>query len=154
MLSVIGSELSPHGSLFAWVTLILLNLWAWTPIDAQSSGKQISLATSSNYNQESPSPSTSIAGVRSIVVAYLGLGPVAEPPKLYGPHAPIIVSTTSDCCAREPDNIRSLLGVLGKPESSTFYNSHRINKRVTTILQHLLQIFISGAEEFKTIFYI
>jgi hypothetical protein len=59
---------------------------------------------------------------------------VAKPPKLYGPHTSVLVSTTSDCCVREPDNIRSLLGVLGKPKLSTFYNSHRINKGVTTTL--------------------
>jgi hypothetical protein len=68
---------------------------------------------------------------------------VAEPPKLYGPHAPIIVSKTSNGYARVPDNLKSLSGVLGKPESSTFYNSHRIHKGVTTTLQYLLQNFTS-----------
>jgi hypothetical protein len=67
---------------------------------------------------------------------------VAEPPEVYGPHAPVIIPKTSDGYACVPDNLRSLSGVLGKPESSTFYNSHRINKGVTTTLQHLLQIFI------------
>ena len=52
---------------------------------------------------------------------------VVEPPKLYGPRAPIIVLMTSDCCTREPDNFGSLSGVLGNPESSTFYNSYMIN---------------------------
>ena len=52
---------------------------------------------------------------------------MAKLPKLYGPHAPIIVLKTYDCCTREPDNPGSLLGVLGNPESSTFYNSYRIN---------------------------
>jgi hypothetical protein len=68
---------------------------------------------------------------------------MAEPHKLYDPHAPIIVLKTSDGHACAPDNIRSLLGVLGKPESSTFYNSHKINKGVTTTLHHVLQNFTS-----------
>jgi hypothetical protein len=29
---------------------------------------------------------------------------VAEPPKLSGPHAPVLVSKTSDCYAGAPDN--------------------------------------------------
>jgi hypothetical protein len=46
---------------------------------------------------------------------YHGLGSVAEPPKLYGPHAPVIVLKTSDCCTWEPDNPDSLSSVLGEP---------------------------------------
>jgi hypothetical protein len=72
---------------------------------------------------------------------------VAEPPKLYGPHAPVIVSTTSDGYACVPYNLKSLSGVLEKPESSTFFNSHRINKGVTTTLQHLLQNFSLECEK-------
>jgi hypothetical protein len=68
---------------------------------------------------------------------------VAEPHKLYGPHAPILLSKTSDGYACVLDNLKSLSGVLGKPESSIIYNSHRINKGVTTTLQYLLQNFIS-----------
>jgi hypothetical protein len=68
---------------------------------------------------------------------------MVEPPKLCGPHAHVIVPKTSDSYACVPYNLKSLLDVLGKPESSTFYNSHRINKGVTTILQHLLQNFKS-----------
>jgi hypothetical protein len=64
---------------------------------------------------------------------------MAKPPKLYGPHAPVIVSTTSDGYACVPYNLKSMSGVLGQPESSTFYNSHRINKGVTTTLQHLIK---------------
>jgi hypothetical protein len=30
---------------------------------------------------------------------------VAEPPKLLGPHAPVLVSKTSDCYACAPDNL-------------------------------------------------
>ena len=55
-------------------------------------------------------------------------GFVAEPPKLYGPRAPVIVLKTSDCYTREPDNSGSLLGVLGEPPNHPhFYNSYRIN---------------------------
>jgi hypothetical protein len=74
---------------------------------------------------------------------HLKHGTCGRTPKLYGPHARVIVSTTSDCCARELENIRSMSGVLGKPKSSTNYNSHWINKGVTTILQHVLQNFTS-----------
>jgi len=49
----------------------------------------------------------------------------AEPPKLYGPPAPVIVPKTSDSDASVPDNLKSLMGVLGKPESSTFYHSYQ-----------------------------
>jgi hypothetical protein len=63
---------------------------------------------------------------------------VVEPPKLYGSHARIIVSMTSDGYACVPYNFKSLSGVLGKPESSTIYNSHRITKGITTTLQYLL----------------
>ena len=52
---------------------------------------------------------------------------VAEPPKLYGPHVHVIVLKTSDCCTWELDNSGSLSGVLEELESSTFYNSYRIN---------------------------
>jgi hypothetical protein len=41
---------------------------------------------------------------------------VAEPPKLYGPRAPVIVLKTSDYCTREPDNFGNLSGVLGEPQ--------------------------------------
>jgi hypothetical protein len=40
---------------------------------------------------------------------------VAEPPKLYGPHASVIVLKTSDCRTWEPDNSGSLSGVLEEP---------------------------------------
>jgi hypothetical protein len=48
---------------------------------------------------------------------------VAEPPKYYSPHAPVIVSNTFDGYACVPHNLRSLSGVLGKPESSTILSS-------------------------------
>jgi hypothetical protein len=68
---------------------------------------------------------------------------VAEPPELYGPHTPVIVPKTSDGYACVPYNLKGLSGVLGKPESSIIYNSHRINKGVTTTLQHVLPNFTS-----------
>jgi hypothetical protein len=40
---------------------------------------------------------------------------VAEPPKLYGPHAPVIVPKTSDGDAYVPDNLKSMSGVLREP---------------------------------------
>jgi hypothetical protein len=43
-------------------------------------------------------------------------GSVAEPSKLYGPRAIVIVLKTSDCCTREPDDSGSLSGVLGEPQ--------------------------------------
>jgi hypothetical protein len=76
---------------------------------------------------------------------------VAKPPKLYGPLAPVIVPKTFNGYAGVTDNLKSLSGVLGKPESSTFFNSHRINKGVTTILQHLLHIFTSECGRITTI---
>jgi hypothetical protein len=54
---------------------------------------------------------------------YTPLGVVAEPPKLYGPHAPVIVPETSDRYACVPDNLKSLSGVLEKPESSTIFRA-------------------------------
>ena len=35
---------------------------------------------------------------------------MAEPPKLYGPHAPVIVSQTSDSRAHVPDNLENPVG--------------------------------------------
>jgi hypothetical protein len=67
--------------------------------------------------------------------------------KLYGPHAPVIVPKTSDGYACVPDKLRNQSGVLEKPESSTIYNSQRINKGVTTTLQHLIQNLHQSAEE-------
>ena len=64
---------------------------------------------------------------------------VVEPPKLYGPRAPIIVLKTSDSYTRDLDNFDSLSNVLWEPKSSTFYKSYRINNGVTTTLQHLVQ---------------
>jgi len=49
---------------------------------------------------------------------------MAEPPKLYGPRAPVIVLNTSDCCTREQDNSGSLLGVLGEPPNHPHFTTH------------------------------
>jgi hypothetical protein len=46
---------------------------------------------------------------------------VAEPPKLYGSHVLIFVLKTSNNQTWVPQNLRSLFGVLGKPESSTIF---------------------------------
>jgi hypothetical protein len=46
---------------------------------------------------------------------------VAKPPKLYGPHAPIVVLKTSDGYACVPNNLKILSGVLGKPKSSPIF---------------------------------
>jgi hypothetical protein len=48
---------------------------------------------------------------------------VAEPPKLYGPHAPVIIPKTSVGYACVPNNLKGLSGVLGKPESSTIFRA-------------------------------
>jgi hypothetical protein len=42
-------------------------------------------------------------------------GPVAEPPKLLGPHAPILVSKTSDGYACAPDNLTGSVRVSQGP---------------------------------------
>ena len=54
-------------------------------------------------------------------------GYVAEPPKLYGLHAPVIILKISDCCTQELDNSGSLLGVLEEPRIIHIFNSYRIN---------------------------
>ena len=61
-------------------------------------------------------------------------------PNYASPHAPVIVLKTSDCYTWEPDNPVVYQVSSGNPESSTFYNSHRVNNGATTILQHLIQI--------------
>jgi hypothetical protein len=62
---------------------------------------------------------------------------VAEPPKLYGPHAPVIASKTSDDYACIPQNLRSLSGVLGKLESSMIFRAGS-HFRGITILQQFI----------------
>jgi hypothetical protein len=49
---------------------------------------------------------------------------VAEPPKLSGPHAPILVSKTSDCYAGAPDN---LTGSVRLPQG------HRITTKIARL---------------------
>jgi len=43
------------------------------------------------------------------------VGAVAEPPKLLGPHAPVLVSKTSDCYACAPDNLTGSVRVSQGP---------------------------------------
>jgi len=64
---------------------------------------------------------------------------VAEPPKLYGPRASVIVLKTSDCCTREPDNFGSLSGVLGEPRIIHILQLIQDQHGVTTTLQQLIQ---------------
>jgi hypothetical protein len=68
---------------------------------------------------------------------------VAEPPKLYGPHTPVIVLKTSDCYAWDPDNFGSLSGVLREPwiiRDSTFRG---IITEDIAVLQQLIQKYIT-----------
>jgi hypothetical protein len=46
---------------------------------------------------------------------------MVEPPKLYGLHVLVIVLKTSSNHTCVLQNLRSLSGVLGKPESSTIF---------------------------------
>jgi hypothetical protein len=46
--------------------------------------------------------STGLSGVHRMVWVTVGM---AEPPKLLGPHAPVLVSKTSDSYACAPDNL-------------------------------------------------
>jgi hypothetical protein len=64
---------------------------------------------------------------------------VAEPPELYGPHVPIIVLKTFDCCTQEPDNSGSLSGVLGEPRIIHNLQLIQDQHEVATTLQHLIQ---------------
>jgi hypothetical protein len=66
---------------------------------------------------------------------------VAVPPKLYGPHVLVIVLKTSNNHTCVPQNLRSLSGVLGKPESSTFLqlkqDQQRSNYNITAFATKL-----------------
>jgi hypothetical protein len=74
-------------------------------------------------------------------IAWLGM--VAEPPKLYGPHAPVIVPKTSDGFACTPDNLRRSVGCPCKTSIQLRLTTHtRFNKGVTTTLQHLYKTYI------------
>jgi hypothetical protein len=60
---------------------------------------------------------------------------VTEPPKLYGPHAPVIVPKTSDGYACTPDNLRRSVGCPHRTPIQLHLTTHtRINKGVTTTL--------------------
>jgi hypothetical protein len=62
---------------------------------------------------------------------------VAEPPKLYGPHAPVIVLKTSDGYACAPDNLKSLSGILKKPKSSTIFLAGSHYRGITVLQQFI-----------------
>jgi hypothetical protein len=73
---------------------------------------------------------------------------IIEPPKLYGPHAPVIVPKTSDGYACTPDNLRRSVGCSHKTPIQLHLTTHtRINKGVTTILEHLYKTLHRNAEE-------
>jgi hypothetical protein len=69
----------------------------------------------------------------------VGAATVAEPPKLYSPHTPVIVLKTSDCCTWEPDNLGSLSGVPREPQIIHILQLIHDQHRVTTKLQQLVQ---------------
>jgi hypothetical protein len=69
---------------------------------------------------------------------------VAEPSKLYGAHAPIIVLKTFDCYAWEPDNSGSLSSVLGEPRIIHFSYPNRIITEDIVVLQQLIQKYITS----------
>ena len=69
---------------------------------------------------------------------------VVEPPELYGPHVPVIVFQTFDCCTREPDNSDGLSGVLGKPKSYTLPFRAGFITGGITVLQQFVQIYYIG----------
>ena len=64
----------------------------------------------------------------------LPLPSVTEPPKLYGPHAPVIVLKTFDCCTWEPDNPGSLSGVIGGTPNHPYFTTH--TGSTMELLQH------------------
>jgi hypothetical protein len=59
--------------------------------------------------------------------------PMVEPPKLYGPYTPVIVPKTSDGYACVPDNLKSLSGVLEKPESSMIFRAGSHYRGITVL---------------------
>jgi hypothetical protein len=63
------------------------------------------------------------------------VGNVVEPPNYYGPHVLVIVLKTSNHCTCVPQNLRSLLGVLGKPESSTIFRAGSHFRGITVLQQ-------------------
>jgi hypothetical protein len=78
----------------------------------------------------------------------LRLTNVAEPPKLYGPHAPVIVPKTSDSDTCTPNNLRRSVGCPHRTPIKLHLTTHiRINKGVTTTLQHLYKTLHQSAEE-------
>jgi hypothetical protein len=62
---------------------------------------------------------------------------VAEPPNYYGPPVLVIVLKTSNHYTSVPQILRSLSGVLGKPESSTIFRAGS-HYRGITVLQHFI----------------
>jgi hypothetical protein len=75
-------------------------------------------------------------------ILFLGCSLWQNHPNYAGPCVPIIVLKISNCCTRKLVNPVVCRVSSGNPESSTFYNSYRINNGVTTTLQHLVQKLI------------
>ena len=67
---------------------------------------------------------------------------MAEPPKLYGPCAPVIVLQTSNYCTRKPDNSGSLSGVLGKPHVNIMED--------IAVLQHFIKTYYIRIKQRKS----
>jgi hypothetical protein len=96
----------------------------------------------------------SLGRIGTVSLAEVGLGriravsPVAEPPKLLGPHAPTLVSKTSDDYACAPDNLTGSVRVSQGPrinhlqlgsqdqvntnQTPTFYNRISLLQKVTS----------------------
>jgi hypothetical protein len=62
---------------------------------------------------------------------------VAEPPNYYGPPVLVIVLKTSNHCTSVPQILRSLSGVLGKPESSTIFRAESHYRGITVLQQFI-----------------
>jgi hypothetical protein len=70
------------------------------------------------------------------------LDPVVEPPELYGPHVLTIAFQASDTAHASQTTSVVCQVSSGKPESSMFYNSYKINNGVVTTLQQLIQKYL------------
>jgi hypothetical protein len=75
-------------------------------------------------------------------ILFLGRSLWQNHPNYAGPRVPIIVQKISNCCTQKSDNPVVCRLSSGNPESSTFYNSYRMNNGVTTTLQYLVQKLI------------
>jgi hypothetical protein len=72
---------------------------------------------------------------------------VAESPKLYDPHVLTIAFQAYDIAHASQTTPVVCRVSSGNPESSTFYNSYRINNGVVTTLQQLIQKYLHQSAE-------